>query len=201
MAYTLGGELLVSLSFVVAVALAIRGGRRGERPGTIALRSAAILYAAVVVALTVLPVTFARPEFSMASDPNWRNSVNVVPLKTIALYTRTLLAYASDPTSQLAAIARRNLLGNLALLLPVGVIAPLVWRRLDGWAQVLLAGAGVSLLIEGLQFGRTYVFGMPGRSVDIDDVILNTAGALLGYAIYRIVRSISLRTRSVRACG
>ena len=52
------------------------------------------------------------------------------------------------------------------------------WRHL--WAAVPLS-AGVSCLIEFLQL-------FLGRSVDVDDLILNSLGYLLGYGIYLLVK-------------
>jgi glycopeptide antibiotics resistance protein len=153
---------------------------RGESRSTTALRVAVILYGGLVLAVTVFPVTVGQPAFSMAADPNWRDSMNIVPFRTIELYAR----------SSLVGIARVNLLGNLALLAPMGFLAPMLWRRLDTWFRMIGLAVAGAVSIELLQFARRYVFGMVGRSVDIDDVILNTAGALAVYAVYRALAAI-----------
>jgi glycopeptide antibiotics resistance protein len=69
-----------------------------------------------------------------------------------------------------------NILGNLAAGFPMGVLLPSLLRRRRCWAEVAGVGLAVSLLIEVLQ-------GVSGRRVaDVDDLILNTTGSLLGYA-------------------
>ena len=78
-----------------------------------------------------------------------------------------------------------NFLGNLALLAPLGFLLPVVRPAWDSAARVTLAGAGVSLLIESLQFAS-------GRRVaDVDDVLLNAASALLGYLAFAAIRRLS----------
>ena len=74
-----------------------------------------------------------------------------------------------------------NFLGNIGIFAPIGLMLPLLWR-LKGW-QVVLMGAGISLFIEVAQLF------LP-RSTDIDDLILNALGVLLGLLCYRILRKL-----------
>ncbi len=74
-----------------------------------------------------------------------------------------------------------NIFGNLALFVPSGVIYPLVYPKLDRFWKVALAGFGLSLCIELLQL----LFAV--RMTDVDDLILNTLGCLIGYGIYAAV--------------
>lgn len=70
---------------------------------------------------------------------------------------------------------------NFLLFLPYGFLLPLVFpSRKWTWKKLLCIGAGTSLCIEVLQ-----LFG--GRYAEIDDVILNTLGALSGYLIYACI--------------
>ncbi|NVY95607.1 VanZ family protein [Lactobacillus sp. DCY120] len=71
-----------------------------------------------------------------------------------------------------------NLFGNILWFIPWGYLYPrLRSRSLPGY-WVLLSGCGLSILIESLQF---ILF--TGVS-DIDDVIFNTLGTILGYGLY-----------------
>lgn len=71
-----------------------------------------------------------------------------------------------------------NILGNLAAGFPMGVLLPGLLGRRCSWAKVAGVGLAVSLLIETLQ-------GISGRRcADVDDLILNTLGGLLGYGCY-----------------
>ena len=71
-----------------------------------------------------------------------------------------------------------NIIGNISMFIPTGVIMPILYKRLDCFWKVLLAGAGLSFVIEVIQL----LF--PGSVTDIDDLLLNTLGVAVGYGIY-----------------
>ena len=80
-----------------------------------------------------------------------------------------------------------NLIGNTAMFIPLGIVWPAVFKELDTHTKAIAAGVGTSLLIEILQL-PFYV-----RCSDIDDLILNSTGYLLGYGIYLLVKAIRQR--------
>ena len=75
-----------------------------------------------------------------------------------------------------------NLIGNTAMFIPLGIVWPTVFKKLDTHFKVIAAGFGASLTIEILQLPFF------GRSSDIDDLILNTTGFLIGYAVYLLAK-------------
>lgn len=77
-----------------------------------------------------------------------------------------------------------NLIGNTAMFIPLGIVWPAVFQKLNTHRKVIAAGFGVSLTIEILQLPFF------GRSTDIDDLILNTTGFLIGYGIYLLAKRI-----------
>ncbi|WP_443070933.1 VanZ family protein [Streptomyces sp. NBC_01476] len=68
--------------------------------------------------------------------------------------------------------------GNVLLGVPFGVLLPMLFPRARGLFRVLLITAFVMVLVEATQGAI-----VEGRAFDIDDVILNTAGALIGYLL------------------
>lgn len=80
-----------------------------------------------------------------------------------------------------------NLIGNTAMFLPLGIVWPAVFKKLNAHWKVISAGVGVSLLIEVLQLPFF------DRASDIDDLILNTLGYLMGYGIYLLVKRLGGR--------
>ena len=80
-----------------------------------------------------------------------------------------------------------NVAGNAAMFVPTGIVLPIVYRRLNNFWKVVGAGALISLCIELLQLP------FPTRASDIDDIILNTLGVVIGYAVYALVRAIVRR--------
>lgn len=79
--------------------------------------------------------------------------------------------------------------GNILLGVPFGLLVPFVWR----WPlpKVLLAGLCFSLLIEAIQWLSTKLMvAFPSRAVDINDVVLNTLGVLVGVAGFALVPAV-----------
>ncbi|HCW04256.1 MAG TPA: hypothetical protein DGK91_06850 [Clostridium sp.] len=64
------------------------------------------------------------------------------------------------------------------MFIPVGIVWPICFKKLDNIGKAILAGAIFSLLIEISQL-LFYE-----RCSDIDDLILNTAGVAIGALIY-----------------
>ena len=77
-----------------------------------------------------------------------------------------------------------NFLGNSLMFLPLGIVWPVAFKKLDTHGKVIAAGAGTSALIEILQLPFF------DRVSDIDDLILNTTGYLAGYGIYLLVKTV-----------
>lgn len=75
---------------------------------------------------------------------------------------------------------RSNSLGNIVLFLPFGILLPIATGQKRAYGTVLAAFC-FSFLIEAMQMitGR----GFP----DVDDLIFNTTGALVGFGLLRAV--------------
>lgn len=73
-----------------------------------------------------------------------------------------------------------NLFGNVAGFLPFGFMLPVISERMrSGW-MIILSGFGLSVTVEVIQL-ITKV-----GCFDVDDMILNTTGAVLGYLLFFI---------------
>jgi hypothetical protein len=68
-----------------------------------------------------------------------------------------------------------QLLGNLLLLFPLGALVPLRVSWFEGFRRVVIMALLVTGVIELTQFAL-----LSGRVVSTDDIVLNTAGALVG---------------------
>ena len=83
-----------------------------------------------------------------------------------------------------------NILGNILMFVPVGMVWPLCFRKLDTIGKTVLAGGGFSLFIEITQLP------FYSRCSDVDDLILNTTGVLIGAVIYFGVKRLKSRKKS-----
>ena len=77
-----------------------------------------------------------------------------------------------------------NVIGNVAMFIPSGIVLPIIYKRVDSCVKVILAGGGISLCIEIIQLPFSV------RASDVDDLILNTVGVMLGYGIYALIRCL-----------
>jgi len=73
-----------------------------------------------------------------------------------------------------------NLIGNIAAFMPLGFILPVLNQKNARFFRILFLSMFFSGLIEFLQL--IYHVGI----FDVDDIFLNTCGALLGYLVYRL---------------
>ncbi len=81
-----------------------------------------------------------------------------------------------------------NFIGNTTMFIPIGIVWSSVFKKLDKHAKVIAAGVGFSLCIEILQLP------FYDRVSDVDDLILNSLGFLIGYGIYRMVKIITKKS-------
>lgn len=116
--------------------------------------------------ITLLFVTYFLAVLSIVGIPNINAltvnlSINIIPIiYMINGLTATVL--------------------NIILFIPLGFLLPLIWDNYRSAKNTIFFGFGLSLVIEISQI-FTY------RTTDIDDLITNTIGTLLGYLIARFV--------------
>ncbi len=165
----LAGELSLTLVWIaVRIAVWVRQRRIDWKRELLLL----LMYVNLAVILRVAFYPMAKVNGHVQPllfDPGavWPFRLNLVPLVD-------LLDYASRRDLLL------NILGNVGLFVPSGIILPILYKRLDNFWKVLAAGAGMSLCIELLQLPFAV------RATDVDDLLLNSLGVALGYGIYAL---------------
>ena len=137
----------------------------------------------VVYAIVMAYFLFFRHSFNVGGT-YWEHismNINIVPLYTIKqnLY---LILKQSNP--YLVPHAIINLLGNIIGFIPFGILLPLLLKRARTFKKFFFYAISGIVLIELIQ-----LFTLRG-SFDIDDLILNMLGSLIGYMInyfYKVV--------------
>ena len=76
-----------------------------------------------------------------------------------------------------------NFIGNILMFMPWGFGLVLLWRRQQRVSSIVLCALGLTFFIESVQL-------FIGRSVDVDDIILNFLGSCLGAALYFLLRKL-----------
>ncbi|MCC0693232.1 VanZ family protein [Clostridioides sp. ZZV14-6387] len=90
------------------------------------------------------------------------NEINLIPFSSVGALTYIL---------------------NIIMFMPLGFLLPLIWKEFRNIINVSITGLGFSLSIEFCQ-----LFNL--RTTDIDDLMMNTLGAILGYLIWICVNKL-----------
>ncbi|MDR7238410.1 VanZ family protein [Neobacillus drentensis] len=139
------------------------------------------LYLAILSKLILfkyIPLSEIINHFNFTYDEyHWRSN-NFVPFKTINFYL-----FLADINLN---IRIENLAGNIIGFMPFGFILPLLAKKFQKLSAVIISTFCLSLTFELLQL--IFEFG----SFDVDDLILNTVGGILGYIPIKLVLLITL---------
>jgi glycopeptide antibiotics resistance protein len=133
------------------------------------------LYTLGVIHVTMFPLRIV-PE-GLRSDSLVSSSLNLTPLVN------------ADATSFSL---------NVIMMIPFGFLLPLVMRKTASLHNIALAGFITSAAIEGLQLLMLVTLGNR-RFIEVDDLIANTGGAILGYTA--LVATVGVATAIVREVG
>ena len=196
------GQMLPCMAIGLAVFLCLKPLRRrrlshmGLYSGP--LREAAlalfVAFCAGLGALTLFPAFFWSRAMGLLSSPRpWPGCLELLaklypsPGEVLAGLSR--LSDMLTPFQEIRRALRHGswlmfmLLGNIVMFIPVGFFSALLWRNSRWWKSGLI-GCGCSAGIEFIQF-------FIGRSTDIDDVILNSNGALAGYGFFLLLSKLT----------
>ena len=132
-----------------------------------------------VLGVTLCPVYWIEDSPGLWGDitllverPSLWYGVNLVPF-------RMFRDYWLDLTQRDGFFTILNFLGNLAVFVPLGLFPALLFRGAS-WRRSTLVGLATSVLVE---VGQYFL----ARSTDIDDVILNTLGAMCGFWLWLVL--------------
>lgn len=98
-------------------------------------------------------------------------SYNLIPFETISLFITSSLSLN---------VILINVVGNIVAFLPMGFFIPVLFDGFKNIKKVVLISFLATLTIEITQ----YI--MMLGAFDIDDLMLNTLGGILGYSMYRL---------------
>lgn len=136
----------------------------------------AILLSLLIIYLAVLTQQILIKHFNLdmlidqitfSADAPFYINHNFIPFKTIVFY----LFLAEINLN----IRVENLAGNVIGFIPFGFLLPLLFKDLLSFKKIILLTFCLSLGFEMIQL--TFNLG----SFDVDDLILNTLGGILGY--------------------
>ncbi|NTW29611.1 MAG: VanZ family protein [Coriobacteriia bacterium] len=153
------------------------------------LRLLLMAYGGVVIAVALFPLPLDPGYLEVLAEYGGRQN-NLVPFGTI------MGSFAEGWTVFIAQVG-----GNMLMFFPLGLLVPSIWtrfRRVKTAAGVII---GCSLAVEIAQLLLSTLIGVTYRSFDVDDLVLNTLGGMLGYLCFRLAGWLREKRRSRRVLG
>lgn len=173
--------MLCAVPVVIVIRIILFAKNHSKSPLNIYREIAIILFTLFCVGVasqTIIP----KLEFGMVSvgivNRNLWGTVNLIPGKVF------FDIYRECVVNHYYLYFIINFLGNIGLFMPIGFGIPLLWKNISLKKLVIIA-ATASLFIEVCQLPQA-------RGTDIDDIWINTLGAVLGYFIYIKARKITV---------
>ena len=150
--------------------------RKDIKPMKINLWIFFTLYLILLITLTLFDYSWGRGGFNTIKLNELRlmDNVNLIPFKTIKMFISEFNSLYDTRTVLL------NLFGNVIALMPMAFFLPFIFKKQNKFKVFLLTIFIIILLIELLQL----ITG--SGSFDIDDIILNSSGAIIMYLIIKI---------------
>lgn len=164
-----------SITYVVVILWGVwvlRGDRiERERPMKVLFSLLFAFYVSRLLAVTLfpLPIDSAVIEQGRAlGDSGFGPGNNFVPFRTVNDALGSEFSFVNQ------------VIGNFLLLLPLGLMAPLLFERFSRKVSAIALVIGTTVAIEVTQLGVSTLLGYTYRSFDVDDLWLNAAGGVLG---------------------
>ena len=143
--------------------------------------------------ILMLYLLFIRGRHAVEGIPYWEqvlNNYNLIPFHTVGNYWHILTNKeyyvekweAYSVYRYHARHAFINLAGNVAMFVPLGFLLPAASEKKRTFFRTFFTSAGLIVAVEVLQ-----LFTLLG-SCDIDDLILNAIGVVLGYGLWKLCR-------------
>lgn len=177
------GVLVVVSGYAAAVLTALSCDNKSRRENIIKRQIifTFIFYLIMLIDFTLIDEDMGRNIFNVLS---WNSSgfsdyintsTNLVPFYTVRLFIN------GYKNGQLAlSVMLENIFGNFVAFMPLAFFTACLFKRFSKWYSVIITVTVSVMTVELLQF--LFLTG----SSDIDDVILNVAGAMCLYAVLRI---------------
>jgi glycopeptide antibiotics resistance protein len=155
---------------------------KSRRMGRFSIKREIVLNLFYVYILCFIGITLF-PLFINWTGQEGNSSINLVPVFS-TINDVSISFQQPEMKNFMIKLWIKNILGNMLLLFPLGLLLPILYRKFNNMKNTLLFSFLFSFGIESIQF-LSYYIGNFGRSFDIDDIILNTLGAWIGYIFYK----------------
>ena len=144
------------------------------------------VYGLLIIIITLFPLQI----YGFVFESGYKFAINLIPFINTYKAIMTQVLYAG---SYMKTVWLTNILGNLFLLFPLGVMLPIINERFLSVGKTVLFGFILTVSIESIQLLSQLVGNV--RAFDIDDIILNTLGCLLGIIFFKCIVQRIIRNK------
>ncbi|WP_145333777.1 VanZ family protein [Paenibacillus xylanexedens] len=160
-----------------------------------------IFFLMAAYCLVILPLPATRNNCAgHAANAVYYNLQPFMFVKDIMRETPIIWSQPSTWINMIKGRAFLQVLFNVLLLMPLGVYIRYFWQKRAFWKHAFVAGFGLSLFFEVTQLTGLYgYFSCPYRLFDVDDLMLNTSGAVIGFFAAPLVLALFPSRESIQA--
>ncbi|EJL27654.1 VanZ family protein [Brevibacillus sp. BC25] len=165
------------------------------------LSSSFLFYLLCALFLVLLPLPDTRNTCAMQAE----NTVyySLIPFTFVRDILKETSIVWSQPSSYIQLVKKKAFLQaafNFLLLFPFGVYLRYFFQKREYWKRALGLGFALSLFFEVTQLTGIYgIYLCPYRLFDVDDLILNSSGALFGFFVAPIILALFPSNKSIEA--
>ena len=127
------------------------------------------IYLVYLLEIVIFPIMLDFP------SPDYTLTINLVPFNTI-----------NEMAHYDFSIFLRQIIGNIIILVPFGFFMPMIFKKFMTILPMITLGVLTSIGIECIQGIIDVLTQYDNRTIDIDDIILNVLGTLIGFLIFRL---------------
>ncbi|MGO4529039.1 VanZ family protein [Paenibacillus sp. 2TAF8] len=160
-----------------------------------------IFFLLAAYCLVILPLPTTRNTCAgHAANAVYYNLTPFMFVKDILKETPIIWSQPSTWINMIKGRAFLQVLFNVLLLMPLGVYIRYFWQKRAFWKHALVAGFGLSLFFEVTQLTGLYgYYSCPYRLFDVDDLMLNTSGAVIGFFAAPLLLALFPSRASIQA--
>lgn len=148
------------------------------------------IYLLLLIYITLIPINIYfgdKSQFINNTSLTRRLGINLIPFYD---YYSSVKAFGIE-TINIYFI--RSIIGNILLLIPFTLYLCSYVSKIRTIKNTLVVSFIISLSIELLQLVENYLNKSPYRTVNVDDLILNTLGGILGYFTFKVLYKTKLK--------
>lgn len=166
--------LVVAVAFVIYLCFfLLRWIYKKEKIEMIIFKTCLYIYSCGVIKYTLFPILISSQLLKDRAEDISGSFFNLVPFHTINEIFITGVNIESV----------MQVIFNIVMYMPLGILLPLCFNKIS-WKTVFLIGLSTSICIELLQLIQNIIYQAPFKFTDVDDIILNVFGNVIGYFIF-----------------